>query len=78
MLPERNVCPASIADLMRGDVWAQGMVFYNLINPNQRYPYLAEIKKARMPQRFKKVKTFVLELLPREKKPLMDQKYQQQ
>ena len=36
LLPERTSGPLSMADLMRADVWALGMVFFNLVNPSQR------------------------------------------
>lgn len=35
LLPERTSGPLSMADLMRADVWALGMVFFNLVNPSQ-------------------------------------------
>ena len=48
-------------DLMRADVWALSMAFFNLTNPNQRYPYLAEIEKAKGSGRIDDIKVFVSE-----------------
>lgn len=59
LLPEKNSSPVSIEDLMRADIWAFGMAFFNLRNPNQRYPYLAEIEKAKGSGRIDDIKVFV-------------------
>lgn len=45
LLPERTSGPLSMVDLMHADVWALGMVFFNLANLSQRYPYLAEVQR---------------------------------
>ena len=78
LLPERTSGPLSMADLMRADVWALGMVFFNLVNPSQRYPYLAEVQKAKVTRRIDDIKMFVSELHRKEAKPVMDSKYQKQ
>ena len=78
LLPERTSGPLSMADLMRADVWALGIVFCNLVNPSQRYPYLAEVQKAKVTWRIDDIKMFVSELHRKEAKPVMDSKYQKQ
>ena len=54
------------------------MVFFNLVNPSQRYPYLAEVQKAKVTRRIDDIKVFVSELHRKEAKPVMDSKYQKQ
>lgn len=36
---------ADMTDLQKMDIWALGMVFFHLINPNARHPYAAELEK---------------------------------
>lgn len=67
-----------MADLTRADVWALGMVFFNFVNPSQRYPCLAEVQKDKISRRIDDIKMFVPELHRKEAKPLMDSKYQKQ
>lgn len=38
------VTEASLADLMMADIWAFGMVVFNLINPGLQHPYELNIK----------------------------------
>lgn len=78
LLPERTSGPLSMVDLMCADVWALGMVFFNLVNPSQQYPYLAEVQKAKVTQRNDDIKMFVSELDRKQAKPVMDSKYQKQ
>lgn len=59
-------------------VWALGMVFFNLISPNQRHPYLAEVEEAKVTRRIDDIKMFVSELHWKGAKPTMDVKYQKQ
>lgn len=63
---------------MCADVRALAMVFFNLVNPNQRYPYLAEIGKAKGSRRTDDIKVFVSELQRTAARPKMDAKYQKQ
>ena len=78
LLPEKNVCPASIPDLMLADIWAVGMIFFNLVNPSLKCPYLTEIRAAELPGNIENVKMFVSEQLRNNVKPAMDQKYEAQ
>ena len=36
---------ACMADLKKFDIWSYGMVVYNLLNPNAKYPYAQEMKQ---------------------------------
>lgn len=78
LLPGRTSGPLSMDDLMRADVWAMDMVFFNLIKSSERFPYLAEVEKVNVTRRIDDIMKFVSELHRKEAKPVMDSKYQKQ
>ena len=47
LLPEMRPKCASILDLKAADIWALGMVVFNLIDPSCKYPYQQEIERDR-------------------------------
>ena len=45
LVNELRLKEASITDLLKADVWAFGMVIFNLFNPGLRHPYEINIEK---------------------------------
>ena len=44
LLKEMALFTASIDDLRLADIWALGMIFFTMINPNLKSPYILEIR----------------------------------
>ena len=44
LVPSQRLKSATFDDLKKVDIWAFGMVMYNLLNPNLKYPYQLEVK----------------------------------
>jgi hypothetical protein len=65
------VTEASLADLMMADIWAFGMVVFNLINPGLQHPYELNIKNL--------VRTPLIlfqEFARKNERPVMQSKYE--
>lgn len=67
---------ASISDLILADVWAPGMVFFSLINPSLKCPYLLEVRSEGNIGCQDELNRFISSLLRRGKHPLPDEKYE--
>jgi hypothetical protein len=65
-----RLASASFTDLQRIDVWAYGMVLFNVLNPDQRYPFQLDLKKGKNPV------NQVQDLLSKHKRPTSSPKYQ--
>ena len=70
LLKEMALSTASIEDLKLADIWALGMIFFTMINPNLKSPYILEISSQE--QR----KSFITSLVRGERYPLQDAKYE--
>jgi serine/threonine protein kinase len=44
LVPSQRLKSATFDNLKKVDIWAFGMVMYNLLNPNLKYPYQSEVK----------------------------------
>ena len=64
---------ASLEDLKRADMWAYGMLVFNIINPCLHYPFEIELQR----QGKVNVKDKIGELLRNGKKPEGSPKYQE-
>ncbi|KAJ8019088.1 Serine/threonine-protein kinase BCK1/SLK1/SSP31 [Holothuria leucospilota] len=66
---------ASVHDLFLVDIWALGMIFFTLINPNLKYPWIKECRSAgcKSQEDFKKL---LKSLLGKKELPSMDDKYE--
>lgn len=62
---------ASLEDLKRADIWSFGMVLYNLLNPNIKYPFEKEYVQFGRKSSDATVKT----VLGQRKKPAFDDHY---
>ena len=47
LLKEMALSNASIDDLKFADIWALGMIFFKVISPNLKSPYILEIRPQR-------------------------------
>ncbi len=59
---------ASVEDLKKADIWAYGMVLFNLINPGLKHPFQINIK-------MKQAGTSLEEFLKAKQKPIAQKKY---
>lgn len=71
-----RISRASISDLILADVWALGMVFFSLINPSLKCPYLLEVRSEGNIGCQDELNRFISSLLRRGKHPLPDEKYE--
>ena len=46
LVKELCLSGASISDLMLADIWVLGMVWFSMLNPSLKCPYLVEIREA--------------------------------
>ena len=76
LVEDVRISRASILDLKLADVWALGMVFFSLINPNLKCPYLLEVRSEGNIHSQDELKRFIISLLRRGKHPLKDDKYE--
>ena len=63
---------ASIADLLKADVWAFGMVIFNVINPGLQHPYEINIEKCTTETSL----DILQEFLKNDEKPIFQSKYE--
>ena len=47
LVDELRLKHASLSDLKRADIWAYGMVVFNVINPGLKYPYEQNVKSCK-------------------------------
>ena len=45
LVPTQRLEAATFEDLKKVDIWAFGMVLFNLLNPDMQYPYQLDIKE---------------------------------
>ena len=46
LVPTQRLEAATFEDLKKVDIWAFGMVLFNLLNPDMKYPYQLDIKES--------------------------------
>ena len=66
---------ATIDDLRFADIWALGMIFITMINPNLKSPYILEIRPQRGISFQGELKSFITSLVRSERYPMQDAKY---
>jgi serine/threonine protein kinase len=66
LVKSRQIKAATFEDLKKIDIWAFGMVMFNLLNPNLKYPYQLDVKDREIS---------VAELLAEKKLPTPSIKY---
>ena len=76
LLKEMALSTASIEDLKLADIWALGMIFFTMINPNLKSPYILEIRSQGEISSQKQRKSFITSLVRSERYPLQDAKYE--
>lgn len=74
ILPEALLQSASMSDLLLIDIWALGMVFFSLINPNIKYPFYMELRSASISSK-EGVKKFMCERMRKNEIPETHPKY---
>jgi len=76
LVEDLRISRASIFDLILADLWALVMVFFSLINPSLKCPYLVEVRSEGNIGCQDELKRFISSLLRRGKHPLPDEKYE--
>ena len=66
---------ASVQDLFQVDIWALGMIFFSLINPSLKYPWIKECRSAGCKSQ-DELKKLISSLLGQKHLPSMDDKYE--
>ena len=66
-IPSQRLQSATLYDLKKIDIWAFGMVMFNLLNPNLKYPYQLDVKTGEIT---------VSEILAEKKLPTSSTKYE--
>lgn len=70
--PVSRLQAATFEDLKRIDVWAFGMVLFNLLNPDMKYPYQLDIRKGSTPE---EATQQMQDLIAKKKLPTTSAKY---
>lgn len=52
LVDQMKISGATITDLFLVDVWALGMIFFSMINPSLKHPFLLEMRSARQKKYF--------------------------
>ena len=74
---DQKISRATITDLFLVDVWALGMIFFSMINPSLKHPFILEMRSAQQKiTSQEELKVFVRSLLSQGKHPLPDKKYE--
>ena len=76
LLKERALSNASIDDLKLADIWAVGMIFFTMVNPNLKCPYILEIRSQGGIRSQEELKSFITSLMRSERYPMQDAKYE--
>lgn len=76
LLKEMALSTASIDDLKLADIWALGMIFFTMINPNLECPYILEIRSQGGISSQEELKSFITSLVRSERYPMQDAKYE--
>lgn len=76
---EGRLSCATMDDLKAIDVWALGMTFFNIINPDIQFPYEIELSLSseKAPDRDSKFEQLLKEMLASKSKPRSSKKYQE-
>ena len=76
LLKETALSIASIDDLKLAVIWALGMIFFTMINPNLKSPYILEIRSQRGISSQEELKSLITSLEGSERYPMQDAKYE--
>ena len=76
LLKEMALSTASIDDLKLADIWALGMIFSTMINPNLKSLYILEIRSQGGLSSQAELKSFITSLVRSERYPMQDAKYE--
>ena len=76
LLKEKLLSGASITDFKLADIWALEMIFFTMINPSLKCPYLLEIRSAEGIGSQEDLKTLITSLMRSKQHPLQDVKYE--
>ena len=74
LVKEKLIQNASVANLILGDLWALGMIFFRMPNPSLKTPYVIEVRSEGVNSQ-EQLKKFIRSLLEEGKHPLQDAKY---
>lgn len=74
LVKEKLIQNASVADLILADLWALGMIFFTMLNPSLKTPYVIEVRSEGVNSQ-EQLKKFIRSLLEEQKHPLQDAKY---
>ena len=74
LVKEKLIQNASVADLILADLWALGMIFFTMLNPSLKTPYVIEVRSEGVNSQ-EQLKKFIRSLLEEQKHPLQDVKY---
>ena len=74
LVKEKLIQNASVADLILADLWALGMIFFTMLNPSLKTPYVIEVQSEGVNSQ-EQLKKFIRSLLEEQKHPLQDVKY---
>ena len=76
LLKEMALSTASIDDLKLADIWALGMIFSTMINPNLKSLYILEIRSQGGLSSQAELKSYITSLVRSERYPMQDAKYE--
>ena len=76
LLKEMVLSTASIDDLKLADIWALGMIFFTMINPNLKSPYILAIRSRGGISSQEELKSFITSYVRSERYPMQDAKYE--
>ena len=74
LVKEKLIQNASVANLILADLWALGMIFFTMLNPSLKTPYVIEVRSEGVNSQ-EQLKKFIRSLLEEQKHPLQDVKY---
>ena len=66
LVKEKLMQNASVVDLIRADLWVLGMIFFTMLNPNVKAPYVIEVRSEGVNSQ-EQLKKFTRSLLEKEK-----------
>ena len=72
LLKEMVLSTAAIDDLRLADIWALGMIFFTMINPNLKSPYILEIRSRGGISSQEELKSFITSLVRSERYTMQD------
>ena len=76
LLKEMALSTASIDDLRLADIWPLSMIFFTIIKPNLKSPYILEIRPQRGISSQGELKSLITYLVRGERYPMQDAKYE--